>query len=442
MKSLKFKKTLLTTAIFVSGICLSQQIKFKEYDLPNGLHVILHQDNTVPVVTTAVMYYVGAKDEVKGKTGFAHFFEHLLFEGTNNIKKGDWFKIVLSNGGRNNANTNYDRTYYYETFPSNNEQLGLWMEAERMRHAVIDQTGVNTQRNVVKEEKKERIDNVPYGGNAYLTAVNPHIFNRHPYSGSIIGSIEDLNSAQLDEFKTFYKKYYVPNNATLVVAGDIKPEQTKKWIQQYYGSIPKGIVTPKNLPAEEPIVQEKEVTETDQNIELPAYIFAYRIPGNKEKDSYILKMLASYLGSGPSSVLQNKLANKDKKVLDLSVGLLSMEDYGVFKIFAIPRGDVKKQILKEDIDAEIKKLQTTLISQEEYQKLQNEFESYFVKQNSNIEKITESLATNYVLKGNTNLINKEIDIYKSVTREDLQQAAIKYLNPNQRVVINYLPATK
>lgn len=442
MKSVEIKKILLTTTIFVSGICLSQQIKFEEYDLPNGLHVILHQDNTVPLVTTAVMYHVGAKDEVKGRTGFAHFFEHLLFEGTPNIKRGDWFKIVSANGGRNNANTTYDRTYYYETFPSNNEQLGLWMEAERMRHAVIDQTGVDTQRGVVKEEMKQRIDNVPYGGNHYFTAVNPHVFNKYPYSGSVIGSIEDLNSAQLDEFKAFYKKYYVPNNATLVVAGDIKPEQTKKWIQQYYGSIPKGIVTPKNFPADEPIVQEKEVTETDHNIQLPAYIFAYRIPGDKEKDFYILNMLATYLGSGKSSVLQKKLVDQDKKVLELNAGILNMEDYSVFKIFAIPRGEVTKQILKEDIDAEIRKLQTTLISEKEYQKLQNRFESWLVRQSSNIENITESLAANYLLKGNTSLINKEIDVYRSITREDLKQAAVRYLNPNQRVFINYLPATK
>ena len=149
------KRLLSVAAAAFFGMALNaQQIKFEEYDLPNGLHVILHQDNTAPVVTTGVMYHVGAKDEVKGRTGFAHFFEHLLFEGTPNIKRGDWFKIVSSNGGQNNANTTNDRTYYYETFPSNNEQLGLWMEAERMRHAVINQIGVDTQERGCKRREK------------------------------------------------------------------------------------------------------------------------------------------------------------------------------------------------------------------------------------------------------------------------------------------------
>ena len=185
------RKRFLSIAMAASFAMLfnAQQIKFEEYDLPNGLHVILHQDNSAPVVTTSVMYHVGAKDEAAGRTGFAHFFEHLLFEGTKNIKRGEWFKLVSSNGGSNNANTSPDRTYYYETFPSNNEQLGLWMEAERLRHPVINQIGVDTQREVVKEEKRLRMDNQPYGGlfNAILTT----LFKKHPYKGTVIGSMED-----------------------------------------------------------------------------------------------------------------------------------------------------------------------------------------------------------------------------------------------------------
>ena len=200
------KKTLLSFAAiaFLGTAMNAQQIKFEEYDLPNGLHVILHQDNSAPVITTGVMYHVGSKDEVKGRTGFAHFFEHLLFEGTPNIKRGEWMKIVASNGGQNNANTTSDRTYYYETFPSNNEQLGLWMEAERMRHAVINQIGVDTQREVVKEEKRMRMDNQPYGN--LLTAILNNLYTNHPYHWPTIGSMEDLNAAKLDEFLDFYKK--------------------------------------------------------------------------------------------------------------------------------------------------------------------------------------------------------------------------------------------
>ena len=433
------KKRFLSIAMAASSAMLfnAQQIKFEEYDLPNGLHVILHQDNSAPVVTTSVMYHVGAKDEAAGRTGFAHFFEHLLFEGTKNIKRGEWFKLVSSNGGSNNANTSPDRTYYYETFPSNNEQLGLWMEAERLRHPVINQIGVDTQREVVKEEKRLRMDNQPYGGlfNAILTT----LFKKHPYKGTVIGSMEDLNSAKLEEFNAFFKKYYIPNNATLVVAGDIKPEQTKKWINEYFGSIPKGTPITRNFPKETPITQEFEETIYDANIQIPAYIFAYRTPAGNERDAYILSMLGSYLSKGKSSVLYKKLVDNEKKALAVEAFNLGLVDHSIFAFFAIPMGNTSKDVLKKDIDAEIKKLQTDLISEEDYQKLQNQVENDFVNANSSVEGIANTLADSYLLKGNSNLINEEINIYRSITREDLRNAARKYLNSNQRAIINYLP---
>ena len=433
------RKRFLSIAMAASFAMLfnAQQIKFEEYDLPNGLHVILHQDNSAPVVTTSVMYHVGAKDEAAGRTGFAHFFEHLLFEGTKNIKRGEWFKLVSSNGGSNNANTSPDRTYYYETFPSNNEQLGLWMEAERLRHPVINQIGVDTQREVVKEEKRLRMDNQPYGGlfNAILTT----LFKKHPYKGTVIGSMEDLNSAKLEEFNAFFKKYYITNNATLVVAGDIKPEQTKKWINEYFGSIPKGTPITRNFPKETPITQEFEETIYDANIQIPAYIFAYRTPAGNERDAYILSMLGSYLSKGKSSVLYKKLVDNEKKALAVEAFNLGLVDHSIFAFFAIPMGNTSKDVLKKDIDAEIKKLQTDLISEEDYQKLQNQVENDFVNANSSVEGIANTLADSYLLKGNTNLINEEINIYRSITREDLRNAAKKYLNSNQRAIINYLP---
>ena len=433
------RKRFLSIAMAASFAMLfnAQQIKFEEYDLPNGLHVILHQDNSAPVVTTSVMYHVGAKDEAAGRTGFAHFFEHLLFEGTKNIKRGEWFKIVSANGGSNNANTDPDRTYYYETFPSNNEQLGLWMEAERLRHPVINQIGVDTQREVVKEEKRLRMDNQPYG--KLVDAILTTLFKKHPYKGTVIGSIEDLNSAKLEEFNAFFKKYYIPNNATLVVAGDIKPEQTKKWINEYFGSIPKGTPITRNFPKETPITQEFEETVYDANIQIPAYIFAYRTPAAKEKDAYILSMLGNYLSKGKSSVLYKKLVDNEKKALAVEAFNLGLVDHSIFAFFAIPMGNTSKDVLKKDIDAEIKKLQTDLISEEDYQKLQNQMENNFVNANSSVEGIADTLADSYLLKGNTNLINEEINIYRSITREDLRNAARKYLNSNQRAIINYLP---
>src|SRR5690606_12699148 len=236
----------------------AQEIEFEEYDLPNGLHVILHQDHSAPVVVTSVMYHVGAKDEQPDRTGFAHFFEHLLFEGTENIERGEWFKIVTSNGGTNNANTSDDRTYYYEVFPSNNLQLGLWMESERMLHPIINQVGVDTQNEVVKEEKRLRVDNQPYGN--MLKALKEQMFTHHPYRWTTIGEMEHLDAATLDEFMAFYDKFYVPNNAVLVVAGDFDPVQAKSWINDYFGDIPRGADIQRTIAKEEPITQPIEAS--------------------------------------------------------------------------------------------------------------------------------------------------------------------------------------
>jgi len=437
---MKIKLLSTATLAFVGMLMNAQEIKFEEYTLPNGMNVILHQDNSAPVVTTGVMYHVGAKDEEVGRSGFAHFFEHLLFEGTKNINRGEWFKIVSSNGGANNANTTNDRTYYYETFPSNNLQLGLWMEADRLRQPIINQIGVDTQREVVKEEKRLNYDNRPYGN--LLTSLQNNLFVKHPYRWTTIGTMDDLNSAKLNEFQDFFKKYYMPNNATLVVAGDFKVDQTKAWINEYYGSIPKGPEIKRVNIKEDPITQPKEVTWYDPNIQLPAYLFSYRVPGSRDKESYALSMLSTYLSNGKSSVLYKKLVDQEKKALEVQAINLGLEDYGIFAFFAIPMGTTSRDVLQKDIDAEITKLQTTLISDEDYQKLQNIVENQFVNANSSIQGIASSLATYKVLYGDANLINKEIDIYRAITKQDLQNAAKKYLNPNQRVIINYLPEKK
>ena len=433
----KFKLSACALFLAISGV--AQEVEFTEYDLDNGLHVILHQDNSAPVVTTSVMYHVGAKNEDPERTGFAHFFEHLLFEATENIEKGSWFKIVSSNGGSNNATTSDDRTYYYENFPSNNLELALWMESERMLHPIIDQQGVDTQNEVVKEEKRLRVDNAPYG--QILSEVKKHLFEKHPYRWSPIGSMEHLDAATLEEFRAFNDKYYVPNNATLVVAGDINIEKTKKMIQDYFGPIPKGKPVERVNIKEEPITQQINASYEDPNIQLPAIVTAYRTPSMKEKDSYVLNMISSLLSDGKSSRLYKKLVDDQKQALQVQAINLSQEDYGAYIVFAIPMGDTPLDTLVAETDEEIKKLQTELISEREYEKLQNTFENRFVNSNSSVEGIASSLATYHMLYGDTNLINNEIDIYRSITREDIQRVAKEYLQPNQRLVLKYLPKT-
>lgn len=424
-------------ALFLGFAGIAQEVEFTEYDLDNGLHVILHQDNTAPVVTTSVMYHVGGKDRQDGRTGFAHFFEHLLFEGTENIPNGKWFEIVSSNGGTNNANTSNDRTYYYEIFPSNNLELGLWMESERMMHPIIKQKGVDTQNEVVKEERRLSYDNRPYGN--LLQSVSSNLFVNHPYKDPNVGYMEDLNAATLEEFKNYFDKYYVPNNAVLVVAGDIDISETKEMIKDYFGPIPKGAAVTRDLPQESPITEEIDAKAYDANIQLPATVLGYRTPSFTEKDSYVLNMISDYLSDGNSSKLYKKLVDDQKQALQVAAFNLEQEDYGMYLIFAIPLGETSLETLNEEMEEEIAKIRTDLISEKDFQKLQNKAENGYVNSNSSVAGIANSLASSYLLYGDTKLVNEEIDIYRSITREDIKRVANKYLNPNQRVVLEYLP---
>jgi len=415
-----------------------QKVAFEEYDLENGLHVILHQDNSVPIVTTSVLYHVGSKDENPERTGFAHFFEHLLFEGTKNISKGKWFSIVTGNGGSNNAYTTNDFTYYYENFPSNNLKLGLWMESERMLHPIIDQTGVDTQNEVVKEEKRMRYDNSPYG--KWNEEVKSYLYELHPYSQTTIGKMEHLDAATLEEFMAFNKKYYIPNNAVLTVAGDIDIPQTKKWIDDYFGSIPKGTSIIRKFPQENPITQTIKEEAFDPNIQIPAVFLAYRTPGRNTRDARVLDIISTYLSQGKSSKLYKKLVDDKKMSLQVAAFNMNNEDYSTYVILSLPMGETQLETLITEIDEEVVKIQKELISEKDYQKLQNQFESNFVNSNSTIEGIANSLAEYYAFyNGDTNLINNELDIYKSISRKEIRKVAQKYLNPNQRLELHYLP---
>lgn len=432
------KKLLLASTLFIYGLCIfAQEVNYEEYDLDNGLHVILHQDKTAPIVTTSVMYHVGGKDRTEGRTGFAHLFEHLLFEGTKNIEKGKWFEIVASNGGTNNANTTQDRTYYYEVFPSNNLKLGLWMESERMLHPIIDQGGVDTQKEVVKEEKRLRYDNSPYG--QFLPVLGKNLFDQHPYKDPNIGYMEDLDAATITDVLAYNKKYYVPNNAVLVVAGDIDLNETKKMVKDYFGPIPKGETIVRNYPTENPITEQKNAKAYDPNIQIPASMIAYRTPGFKEKDAYVLDMISTYLSDGPSSKLYKKMVDDQKQALQVGAFNISQEDYGMYVVFGLPVGETSLETLTTEMEEEVEKVRSTLISEKDYQKLQNKFENQFVNSNSSVEGIANSLARYYLLYGDTSLINKEIDIYRSITREDIKNVADTYLKPNQRLVLEYLP---
>jgi zinc protease len=433
------KKSLLGLALllFVLHSAIAQKVNFEEFDLDNGLHVILHQDNTAPVVITSVMYDVGGKDGDRERTGFAHFFEHLLFEGSENIGRGEFMKIIPANGGTFNANTSQDRTYYYEIFPSNKIELGLWLESERMLHPVIDQVGVDTQNEVVKEERRQSYDNRPYG--QIISAIGENLFKVHPYKDENIGKMEHLDAATLEEFNTYFNTYYVPNNAVLIVAGDIDKEKTKTLVTQYFSEVKRGPDVIRDFPKEEPINETIKADKYDKNIQIPAIIAAYRLPGQATRDAYILDMISTYLSDGKSSILYKKLIDEQKQALGVQAVNIGQVDYNIFALFALPLGDVPLDTLLGEIDEEISKMQNELISERDYQKLLNQFENQFVNSNSSVAGIASSLATYYLLYGDVNLINTQLDLYRSITREEIKDVAKKYLSPNQRIEIQYLP---
>jgi predicted Zn-dependent peptidase len=434
------KITLFTLFLAVSGMLKAQEVSYEEYDLDNGLHVILHQDNTAPVVVTSIMYHVGGKDRTEGRTGFAHLFEHLLFDGSKNIPTGGWDEIISTRGGQNNANTSQDRTYYYELFPSNNLELGLWLESERLLHPTISQNALDREIEVVKEERRLRYDNSPYG--QLLPVLGETLFENHPYKDPNIGYMADLEQATLEDVRAYNKKYYVPNNAVLVVAGDIDIAKTKNLVEQYFGPIPRGGEIVRNFPEETPITQEIRTEAYDPNIQIPAALVAYRTPGFRNRDARVLDMISTYLSDGRSSKLYKKLVDDQKQALQISAFNIGQEDYGMYVIFGLPVGETSLQTLVTEIEEEIAALRLGLISEKDYQKLQNKFENNFVNANSTLAGIAGSLATNYLLYGDTSLINKEIEIYRSITREEIRDAAIKYLKPTQRAVIEYLPGDK
>src|SRR5690554_5690400 len=244
------------------------KISFTEFDLENGLHVILHQDNSTPIVAVSVLYHVGSKNEDPERTGFAHFFEHLMFEGSKHIDRGEFDTYVSNAGGVNNANTSMDRTFYFEILPSNQLELGLWLESERMLHAKVDSIGIETQREVVKEERRQRIDNQPYG--SILLEIFKRAFKQHPYKWPVIGYMDHLNAATDEDYKGFYEMFYVPNNAVLSIAGDIDIEETKELIEKYFGPIPRGEQELRFPNVNEELLSEEIRDTIYDNISLPA----------------------------------------------------------------------------------------------------------------------------------------------------------------------------
>lgn len=436
---MKHRILLLAMILFATSTAWSQarKIEFEEYDLDNGLHVILHQDNTVPIVNVSVLYHVGSKNEPEGREGFAHFFEHLMFEGSPNIERGEFFKIIQKAGGSLNANTSNDRTFYYETLPSNQLELGLYMESERMLHPIIDSTGIATQKEVVKEEKRLRVDNQPYGD--ILQQMMERIYKGTNYEWTPIGSFDDIDAATEEDFEEFFNTFYVPNNATLSIAGDIQIDETKELVEKYFGEIPRGT---REIPRPEIKSPEQDAeirADIFDDIQLPAIVQGYRMPAQGTKDYYAVDMLTTLLSGGKSSRMQKEIVDNQELAVATASIPLALESGGVFIAFGVANVGVDPADLEEAIDAEIARVQSEPVGEREFQKLQNQVENSFVSRNSRVAGIAESLANYHVYYGDANLINSEIERYRNVTAEDLKRVANKYLTEDNKVTLVYMP---
>lgn len=415
-------------------------VKFERYTLSNGLKVILHEEHSTPIVVVSVLYHVGSKNENPERTGFAHFFEHLLFEGSANVGRGEFDKYLSGAGGVNNANTSQDRTYYYEILPSNQLPLALWLESERMLHAKVETKGIETQRQVVKEERRQRIDNQPYG--RFLEEMALRLFKQHPYRWTPIGSMEHLDNATESDYVNFYKDFYVPNNAVLTIAGDINPAQIKPMIEKYFSSIPKG-----TRPIYRPTIVEpalgKEVRDTIfDKVQLPGVFMAYRTPAQTDPDFYALQMLNRLLSGGQSSRMYKALVDEKQLAVAAQSVSLPLEQPGASIILGIAGLGIAPAKVEEALDVEIERVKTQLVPETEFQKLRNQLEADLVDENSTLEGIAENLANFETYYGDANLINTNINRYLKVTREDLQRVAKKYLDKNNRVVLYWLPEQK
>ncbi|MGB5875655.1 MAG: pitrilysin family protein [Bacteroidota bacterium] len=419
---------------------LSAQINitFVEYDLPNGLHVILHKDRAVPVVSQVVSYHVGSKNEKPDRTGFAHFFEHLMFEGSPNIQRGEFTKIIQGAGGTRNAYTTFDKTVYWITMPSNQLELAMWLESERMLHLLVDSVGIETQRGVVKEERKQRIDNQPYG--SVLEQTMSHAYTKHPYRWTPIGSSQYIDRATYDEFQEFYKAFYVPENACLVIAGDIQMDRTRELVETYYGEIPAGgkkIFRPSMT--EPPQVVEVRDTLYD-HIQLPAVIIAYHMPEQGTVDYYALGMLTTLLSGGESSRMTKRLVDREKLAVALQAIPLDLEDPSLFIVFAVANFGKSLEDVESALNEEITNVQDSVLTEKEFRKIRSQVETAFVQKNSTVRGKAEQLANYHMFFGSAELINKEIERYMSVTREDISRVARQYLREENRAVLYYLPA--
>ena len=415
------------------------RIPLDTFSLPNGLQVVLAEDHSAQVVAVDMWYHVGSRNEVPGRTGFAHLFEHMMFEGSAHVPKGEHLKLVSHAGGQLNGSTTEDRTEYWDVLPSNRLNLGLWLEADRMRSLAVTDSTFHNQREAVKEERRLRVDNQPYGRTLFeetYAAFDPKTC--FPYSHSVIGSMDDLNAAQTADVQAFFHQYYAPDNATLVVTGDFVPAEARKLITDYFGGIPEAAPVP-------PVVcnqsfspgAQRKVMEDDKAT-LPAAFQVYRVPAYDNADYPALELLATILGQGESSRLNRALTRESKSAVATQVLLNPFgprRGPGIFLAFAIANQGVPVDTVDAQLAAQIAKLGTEGITDAELTKARNSYRADAIFERQTAFGRAELLERDALFLGSPEAADNDIDRYMKVTTDDIKRVASTYLVPNNSLTL-------
>lgn len=443
-------KRILLVLFVISGVAQAQTklvekvtqkgneiiIPYEKYLLPNGLTVVVHEDHSDPVVHVDVTYHVGSAREEIGKSGFAHFFEHMMFQGSDNVGDEQHFKIVTESGGTLNGSTNRDRTNYYETVPSNQLEKMLWLEADRMGFLLdaVTQKKFEVQRETVKNERGQNYDNRPYGLAGEVTAKNLYPYG-HPYSWLTIGYIEDLNRVNVNDLKNFFLRWYGPNNATLTVGGDVKPADVVKLAEKFFSSIPRGPEV-KNMKLDAPVLEgDRYVTLVDNYARLPLLSITFPTVPSYHPDEAPLACLAQVLGQGKNSVFYQEIT-KNQKALDASAFNRGSELSGEFSISLTPAPGITLADSKKLIDEAIKVFETRGVTDEDIEKFKGAFESQYINRLQSVSGKVSQLAAYQTYTDNPNMIGKELARYTSVKKEDVLRVYNQYLKGKPAVILS------
>ena len=433
---------LAATLLLIPATVQAQTVQVEEYTLPNGLRVVLNEDHSAPLVAVNIWYHVGSKNEKPGRTGFAHLFEHMLFSGSQHVAKNEHFGHIQSVGGILNGSTNLDRTNYYETVPSSHLPLALWLEADRMGFFLpaLDQEKLDVQKQVVKEERRQRYDNVPYG--TWLENLLRLSYPQdYPYHWPTIGSMADLTAAELDDVKEFFRTYYSPNNAVLTLVGDFDPGEARALIAKYFGPIPAGPEVPRFTTPPPPIGGEKRDV-IEGAVQLPRVYRMYHVPAFGTREWIAADLLNSVLANGKASRLERSLVY-DQQIAQDAVGFTwDAEAGGMMIMWATAKPGVPIERVEAALDAELQKIAASGVTAEELARAKTAAEASIANQLSEFASRADLINQVTTMFGDPKLVNQIIPRYQQITAQELQAIARQYLVPDNRVTVTFVPQQK